>query len=277
MKIRDTAIAGLIAAAYTVLSLAFAPISFAVYQVRIAEALTVLPFLIPAAIPGLYVGCLLANIIGGMGWVDIVIGPLITLAAAFLTRGAYHLTRLPGQAVIAATPAVLMLVTGVYLLTGFDFAVLTWLGLVAWLTAAVAAILVERRSAAGDPGSDGQLAWTLRPIILAVGVVAVWLLMRTDDLHFMIAGAALTIGALAGLMFLARVWFAGLSPNLLVAPLPPVLLNAFGVSIYLAPILGVDYWFSVQMVGIGQLIACYVLGLPLLILLQKRRLLFDVA
>jgi uncharacterized membrane protein len=272
MKIRDTAIAGLIAAAYAVLSLAFAPISFAVYQVRIAEALTVLPFLTPAAIPGLYVGCLLANIIGGMGWIDIVIGPLITLAAAFLTRGAYRLTRLPGQAVYALVPVLLMLLSGVYLLTGFAFAAATWLGLMSWLIAAAATLLVERRSARQPPPGDGQLAWTLRPVILAIGVAAAWLMMKTGDTHFMIAGAALAIGALAVLMFLARVWFAGLSPNLLLAPLPPVLLNAFGVSIYLAPIIGVDYWFSVQMIGVGQLIACYVLGLPLLIILQRRRL-----
>ena len=46
--------------------------------------------------------------------------------------------------------------------------------------------------------------------------------------------------------------------------------NAFGVSIYLAPILGMDYWFAVQMIGIGQLAACYALGLPLLKLMQKR-------
>lgn len=273
MKIRDTAIAGLIAAAYTVLSLAFAPISFAVYQVRIAEALTVLPFITRAAIPGLYVGCLLANIIGGMGWIDIVVGPLITLAAAFLTRGAYHLTRLPGQAVIALTPVLLMLISGVYLLTGFVFITMTWLGLLTWLIAGTAALLVERHSARTDLPGDGQLAWTLRPTILAVGVLAVWLLIQTNDAHFLVAGSALAIGALAALMFLARVWFAGLSPNLLLAPLPPVLLNAFGVSIYLAPIIGVDYWFSVQMVGVGQLIACYIIGLPLLIILQKRRLL----
>jgi len=49
-----------------------------------------------------------------------------------------------------------------------------------------------------------------------------------------------------------------------------VLINAFGVSLYLAPMAGFDYWFSVQMIGVGQLIACYLLGLPLLRLLQKR-------
>ncbi len=275
MKIRDTAIAGMIAAAYVVLSLAFAPISFAVYQVRIAEALTILPFITRAAIPGLYVGCLLANIIGGMGWIDIVIGPLITLAAAFLTRGTYHLTRWPGQAAMASIPVVLMLVSGVYLLTGLQFRLTVYLGLLIWLAAATFVVLIERRSAAGRTSPDGQLAWIMRPTNLAAGVVAVWLLIETSNVHFLIAGSALTLGALAALMLFSRIWFIGLNPNLLLAPLPPVLLNALGVSIYLAPIIGVSYWFSVQMVGVGQLIACYVIGLPLLILLQKRRLLAD--
>ena len=46
-----------IAALYVVLTLVFAPISFGAMQVRIAEALTILPLFTPAAIPGLFVGC----------------------------------------------------------------------------------------------------------------------------------------------------------------------------------------------------------------------------
>lgn len=155
--------AGLIAAVYAALTLALAPISFAVYQVRIAEALTVLPFLTRAAIPGLFVGCLLANVIGGLGWLDIVFGSLITLVAAFVTR------------------------------------------------------LIGRMAIADQPGINA----------------AVWL-----------------------------------------APLPPVLLNAFGVSAYLAPLIGVSYWFSVQMVGLGQIIACFAIGIPLLLMLRRRQGLF---
>jgi len=147
--------AGLIAAVYALVSLVFMPISFGVYQVRLAEALTVLPFLTAAAIPGLYVGCVVANVIGGMGWLDIVIGPLLTLAGAIATR---------------------------------------------------------------------------------------------------------TI----------RVQFGDTPKAMSLAPLPPVLFNAFGVSIYLAPLLGFHYWFAVQMIAIGQFIACYVIGLPFLILLRKR-------
>ena len=54
--LREISLAGLVAAAYTVLSLVLAPISFGVYQIRVAEALTVLPFVSRAAIPGLFIG-----------------------------------------------------------------------------------------------------------------------------------------------------------------------------------------------------------------------------
>ena len=58
---------------------------------------------------------------------------------------------------------------------------------------------------------------------------------------------------------------------LALAPLPPVILNAIGVSAYLAPIIGVGFWFCVQMIGIGQLAACYGIGLPLLVILRRRK------
>ena len=57
--------AAMIAAIYVVLTALFAPISFGEIQIRIAEMLTVLPIFTPAAIPGLFVGCLIGNILGG--------------------------------------------------------------------------------------------------------------------------------------------------------------------------------------------------------------------
>lgn len=77
--------AALIGAIYVVLTIAFAPISYGQIQVRISEALTILPFFTPAAIPGLFVGCILANIYGGQGLIDIVFGSGATLLAAFLS------------------------------------------------------------------------------------------------------------------------------------------------------------------------------------------------
>ena len=78
--------AGVIASAYIGLTYALAPISFGQLQFRVAEALTVLPILYPEAVPALFIGCFLANIIGPYGILDIVLGSLTTLLAAALTR-----------------------------------------------------------------------------------------------------------------------------------------------------------------------------------------------
>lgn len=75
----------IIAALYATLTIALAPISYGQIQVRIAEALTILPLFTPAAIPGLFVGVIIANSYGGLGMVDIVFGSLATLSAAYLT------------------------------------------------------------------------------------------------------------------------------------------------------------------------------------------------
>ncbi len=113
-----------------------------------------LPYLTPAAIPGLFVGCLVANIYGGLGIYDIIGGSLCTLVAAFLT------------------------------------------------------FLASR---------------TNKPIL---------------------------------------------------APLPPVLVNAFGVSFYLHFLFQLPYWLTLIYIGIGEIAACFVLGYPLLrIILKNKKLL----
>ncbi len=84
-SIRFLTESAVIAAIYALLSIIFAPISYGLLQVRIAEALTVLPAFTPAAIPGLFVGCIISNIIGGNGPLDIILGSLATLIAAFLS------------------------------------------------------------------------------------------------------------------------------------------------------------------------------------------------
>ncbi len=78
--------AAAIAAAYVVVSYVLAPISFGPWQFRPAEGLTLLPVLFSEAVPALFVGCLLANVIGPYGVLDIVLGSLATLVAAALTR-----------------------------------------------------------------------------------------------------------------------------------------------------------------------------------------------
>ncbi|MBE6607044.1 MAG: QueT transporter family protein [Ruminococcaceae bacterium] len=90
-KIRFIVHASLIAAFYTVVSLVFAPTSVGPVQLRISEALCVLPYFTSAAIPGLFIGCVIANsFVSGMIWADIVFGSLATLAAAL---AAYALRR----------------------------------------------------------------------------------------------------------------------------------------------------------------------------------------
>ncbi len=142
---------GIIAAMYTALVLVFAPISFGPLQMRVSEALCVLPFFTPVAVPGLFIGCLISNAIGlamgtALGIFDVIFGSLATLAAAYL----------------------------------------------------------------------------------ASKIKQKWLV-----------------------------------------PLPSVLINAFVVGGLLYAYLGVPYWINVLYVGVGQAIACYAFGMPLLFVLDR--------
>ena len=77
---------------YVVITLIVMPVGFGHIQFRASEALTLLPILYPEAVIALYLGVLLANILGGFGPLDIFLGSLITLLAAYLTyrtRGSY--------------------------------------------------------------------------------------------------------------------------------------------------------------------------------------------
>lgn len=85
---KNIAISGIIAALYAVMAyfssvfgIAYGPI-----QCRFSEALCVLPFLTPAAVPGLFLGCLVANLLSPYGALDIVFGSLATLLAAVWTQ-----------------------------------------------------------------------------------------------------------------------------------------------------------------------------------------------
>lgn len=80
------------AALYVVLTLianAFGLANFAI-QVRFSEALTILPYFTPAAIPGLFVGCILSNLITGCMPLDVLFGSLATLLGAL---GTYSLRK----------------------------------------------------------------------------------------------------------------------------------------------------------------------------------------
>lgn len=91
-KTSSLALSGTIAALYAALSLAASAVGLAYgpVQFRFSEALTVLPFLFPGVAPGLFIGCLVANLLSPYGVVDLIVGSLATLLAAVLTSKVRH-------------------------------------------------------------------------------------------------------------------------------------------------------------------------------------------
>lgn len=92
MKTKYLAEAAVIAAIYALLTIVLAPISYGAVQVRISEALTVLSFFTPAAVPGLFVGCIAANIMSPYGLADLIFGSAASLIGAI---GSYLLRKKP--------------------------------------------------------------------------------------------------------------------------------------------------------------------------------------
>ena len=82
--------AAVIAALYVVLTYVFSAFASGVIQVRVSEALTILPAFTPAAIPGLVIGCLLSNTLTGCVLLDNIFGSVATLIGAL---GSYALRR----------------------------------------------------------------------------------------------------------------------------------------------------------------------------------------
>jgi uncharacterized membrane protein len=74
--------AAIIAAVYATLTIMLMPLSYGVMQIRVSEALTILPYFTPAAIPGLFIGCIVSNMVGPYGLMDMVLGSGATLIAA---------------------------------------------------------------------------------------------------------------------------------------------------------------------------------------------------
>ncbi len=99
-KVLFIAQAGIIAALYVVLTVFVAAFNLAsgAIQVRISEALCVLPFFTPAAVPGVIIGCFLSNIITGAMLPDVIFGTLATAIAAvasYLLRNHRFLVTVP--------------------------------------------------------------------------------------------------------------------------------------------------------------------------------------
>ena len=126
--LKKTALSGVIAAMYIALVMVTIPTSFGFMQFRAAEALTLLPFLFPEAIPGLFAGCFLSNLFfSEFGPPDWIVGSLATLSAAVLTARCKNrwLAALPPVLINAAAVGVML---GVLLEMGaaaIPFAVLT--------------------------------------------------------------------------------------------------------------------------------------------------------
>lgn len=126
-KNKQLVYAAVIASIYAVLTIALQPISYGAVQFRMAEALTLLPFYTPAAIPGLFVGCFIANLIGGAGLPDMIIGSLATLLAAYLT------SKIKNKWLAAAPPVIINgVVIGVMLSVLYDLPMLLTVGSVAF-------------------------------------------------------------------------------------------------------------------------------------------------
>ncbi len=124
MTVRDLARGAIIAAVYALLTIFLAPISSGLIQCRVAEAMCVLPYFTVAAVPGLFIGCVLANLLTGAPVYDVVFGSLATLLAAFVT----YLMRKRAPKWLAPLPSVVInaLVVGALLVYVYEVGVGFW-------------------------------------------------------------------------------------------------------------------------------------------------------
>lgn len=119
MNIKKMTQAAIIAALYVVLTYLAGMLGLAsgAIQIRFSEALTILPVFTPAAIPGLFAGCILSNLFTGCALPDIVFGSLATLIGAVFTRKLRKLPYLaPVSPIVANTvivPFVLLYAYGI--------------------------------------------------------------------------------------------------------------------------------------------------------------------
>ncbi len=111
-----------IAALYAVITVIFQPISFGPIQFRVSEAFTLLPFIMPEAVWGLTVGCLIANIFGG-SIIDMIFGTLATLVAALIVRKMKNVWLLPLAPVIVNG----IVVGAIATLVSFEFSFITYI------------------------------------------------------------------------------------------------------------------------------------------------------
>ena len=136
---KDLSRCSMMAALYAAVSIVLLPISFGAVQVRLSEALTVLPVYTPLGVWGTTLGCLITNAYGVsvganiLGAADIVIGTSATLVAALMTRWLRNF-RIKGLPIAATVPPILVnaVVIGAELTfaeTGKIFSPLLWINM----------------------------------------------------------------------------------------------------------------------------------------------------
>lgn len=118
---RSMCLSAIIAALYAALTLSLPALSYGQVQCRLSEAMTLLPMLLPHAVPGLFVGCLAANLLSPVGALDIVFGSLATLLAAC---GTWALRGKPLLAAACPVAANAVIVGGVL---AFSYGLPLWL------------------------------------------------------------------------------------------------------------------------------------------------------
>ena len=127
-KTRYLTLAAVIAALYVVLTYLSALFGLSgqnLIQVRLSEALCILPYFTPAAVPGVTIGCLIANLLTGAHALDIVFGTLATLLGAVGTRLLRKWRFLaPLPPILANTLIVPFVLRYAYLMTDFAMPIL---------------------------------------------------------------------------------------------------------------------------------------------------------
>ena len=119
LSVRRLVRCAVIAAVYVVVCLVLAPFSYGAVQVRVAEALCLLPVFGAEYIVGVTLGCFLANLLGSTV-VDVVFGTLATLLACLVTYKLRDI-RVKGLAIPASLPPVVfnMIIVGAFEITFF--------------------------------------------------------------------------------------------------------------------------------------------------------------
>ncbi|MBQ8546412.1 MAG: QueT transporter family protein [Clostridia bacterium] len=115
-KIKFLTQAAIVAALYVALTLISKPFTIGFVEIRISEALCILPYFLPGSVWGLFAGCFIANLFSG-SILDIVVGSLATLIGAYLTSKIKNKWLCPLPAVLSNTiliPFVIMNYSGVW-------------------------------------------------------------------------------------------------------------------------------------------------------------------